>query len=112
MKKFRYAVYVLMFLIVGLSIGIIFASLFQCSPIPYAWDKTIEGGTCINELAYYRWMTPPNLLIDIGILILPLPVVWQLQTSLTQRIGLTVTFVMGSMLVFHLHVSLLFRLTS
>ena len=98
-KLFRITVYVLMFMVVGLCASIVIVSLFQCSPIAYAWDRTIKGGTCIDELAYFRWITPPNLIIDLALLILPLPMVWRLHTSVGQKAGLTLTFVTGSMSV-------------
>ena len=96
-RSFKIAVYVVMLLVVGLCSSIVFASLFQCSPITYAWDKTIRGGTCIDQLAYFRWITPPNLIIDVFMLILPLPMVWKLRTSYGQKVGLTFVFLTGSL---------------
>ena len=96
-KYFRLAVFVLVALVLGLCVSIIFAALFQCSPVAYAWNKSIKGGTCIDQLAYYRWITPPNLIIDLGILALPQPIIWGLHTSVEQKVGLTVTFLTASM---------------
>lgn len=89
-------VYFLMMLVSGLCIAIVFTATFQCSPVAYAWDKTIRGGTCINEQAYYRYISLPNVITDAVMLVLPLPLVWRLHTSLSQKIGLTVIFLTGS----------------
>ena len=95
-KPFRIGVYALMFLLAGLCISIALAAVFQCSPVAYAWDKHIKGGTCIDQVAYLRWHTVPNLLVDVVMLILPLPMIWKLNTSHGQKIGLMLTFLTGS----------------
>ena len=78
-------------------IEIIFVVSFWCKPLAYSWDKTVAGGTCIDQLAYFRYNTIPNILIDGAMLVLPLPSVWKLQTSTTQKLGLTVIFLTGIM---------------
>lgn len=30
-----------------------FASVFVCTPIRFFWDKSIIGGTCVNETAVW-----------------------------------------------------------
>jgi hypothetical protein len=80
-------------LVAGLCVSIMFTAIFQCSPIAYAWDKSIKRGTCINELNYFRWISLPNVITDLAMLILPLPLVWKLHTSSGQKVGLTVIFI-------------------
>ncbi|KAI4087714.1 MAG: hypothetical protein LQ344_006600 [Seirophora lacunosa] len=65
------------------------ASTFQCSPVTYQWDKSIEGGRCFDVLLFYRMVNVPNVVTDIAMLILPMPMVWKLHTSRPRRIGLT-----------------------
>lgn len=72
------------------------ASTFQCSPVTYQWDKSIEGGRCFDVLLFYRMVNVPNVVTDIAMLILPMPMVWKLHTSRPRRIGLTVCFLAGS----------------
>ena len=84
-----------MLVVSGYCIDIILVVSFGCSPVAYAWDKTITGGTCIDELAFSRYKTIPNILVDIFMLALPLPLVWKLQTSITQKLGLTAVFLTG-----------------
>ena len=95
-RSFRIGVYILIFLIAGLCISITMAATFQCSPVAYAWNKTIKGGTCFDQVAYLRWQTLPNVLVDVAMLVLPLPMIWRLNTSHGQKIGLTLTFLTGS----------------
>ena len=96
-KWFRISVFVLIFMDIGLGVSIVALAIFQCHPTAYLWNKAIHGGWCINQLACYRWISLPNIIIDVAMLVLPLPLVWRLQTSSENRVGLTVLFVVGSM---------------
>ena len=68
-----------------------------CRPFEYSWDKTIPGGKCANQMAAYRYISLPNILIDAIIMVLPLHVVWNLQMGFAHKVGLTVTFMTGCM---------------
>jgi len=95
-KPYQYAVYGIasvMFLNVVVDYIL---TLVTCKPIAFNWDITIVGGSCGDRMAAYRWISIPNILTDLFMLVLPLPVVWKLQTGNTQKIGLTATFLTGS----------------
>lgn len=96
-KIYRITVYILGLVMIALYISTIFISFFKCRPFAYSWDKSIHGGHCININKAYQWITFPNILTDAVILILPLPVIWRLHVSKNQKLGLTVTFLAGSM---------------
>jgi len=53
----------------------------------------------MNQSAYYRFTKIPNIATDVAMLAVPLPIVWKLQTSLLQKIGLTLIFMTGSVSV-------------
>ena len=75
-------------------------SIWQCSPTAFAWDKTIEGGYCaVNVQSHIRWGLFPNIVTDLAMLILPLPVVWRLHASSKVKAGLTISFLVGSVYV-------------
>ncbi|KAI6082199.1 hypothetical protein F4821DRAFT_219273 [Hypoxylon rubiginosum] len=73
----------------------VFAISFQCIPIEYNWDTTIAGGHCINigQLALVTSIL--NVLTDVAILVLPLPLVWRLNVTPKRRWGLIVLFALG-----------------
>ncbi|KAI4168742.1 MAG: hypothetical protein LQ343_006178 [Gyalolechia ehrenbergii] len=73
----------------------LFVAVFECSPVAYYWDKSIESGTCINQNQFYRWNGVANLLIDFAIWSLTLPVVWRLHLSTRQRLSLSFVFLLG-----------------
>ncbi|MCJ1378929.1 hypothetical protein MMC17_002028 [Xylographa soralifera] len=92
----RVTCYILIFIIVANWISFLFASTFQCSPIAYQWDKTIEGGTCFNIEAAFQASGAPNIATDAVILVLPIPTVWRLKASWVRKAGLMVVFLTGS----------------
>lgn len=94
-SRFRVAIYVLAFIVISWGLSDVFVAIFQCSPVRFAWDKAIQG-SCINQLAFYRWISMPNIVTDIVMLSLPMPMVWKLHCSVAQRVGLSAIFLMGS----------------
>lgn len=78
-------------------LGATVALFCMCMPLDFLWDKTIPDGHCIDINAGYRWSSLMNIITDVVMLILPLPVIWKIQTSMRLKIGLTLTFALGSM---------------
>jgi hypothetical protein len=76
-----------------------FSAIFQCWPVEYVWDKSIEGGHCVNQNALFQFWSVPNIATDTAMLVLPMPTIWNLQMSKIQKLGLTFTFLLGSMRV-------------
>ncbi|KAI9044584.1 uncharacterized protein KD926_000495 [Aspergillus affinis] len=95
--KFRMFAYAVGLIVLGHGIGVFFAAIFQCSPIAYTWDKTIQGGTCFDQQAFYRYVSPPNILTDVLILVMPMPFVWKLHTRTGQKLALTGVFLLGGL---------------
>lgn len=60
--------------IIGCVVGLFFAS-FGCRPMAFFWDKNIPGGVCVDVHALYMWVSIPNLITDLIMLILPIPLV-------------------------------------
>lgn len=70
---------------------------FRCSLVAYAWNKSIADGHCIDLVAYFRHYTLPNILTNSAMRFLPLPLLWQLNTSFGQKVVLTFIFEIGSL---------------
>lgn len=91
------ACWVVAALMIANCVGAMVAGFFICVPLNYLWDRTIPGGGhCINVNAWYRWSSLMNIITDVVMLILPLPVIWKIQISRKVKIGLTITFATGS----------------
>ncbi|CAD6594186.1 MAG: hypothetical protein ASARMPREDX12_008376 [Alectoria sarmentosa] len=96
-KWSRISCYVIGAVLVASCILNMILSIWQCSPPDYVWNKTIPNGFCRDNVqVHFRWGTFANIVTDVAMLILPLPVIWGLQIPPRVKIGLTVTFIIGS----------------
>ncbi|KAH5358932.1 hypothetical protein HBI49_140190 [Parastagonospora nodorum] len=94
MKGFRQACLVLGVISLGWTVSFLFVGIFQCNPIDRVYDRKIPG-TCIS-FAAHRWSNASlNLLTDLAIFILPMPVIMRLNMSFGSKIGLVILFSMG-----------------
>ena len=98
-KPYRRTTHLLIGAVVCTFLATGLTAMFQCIPLSYIWDKTNPNGRCFNVLAFYRWISLPNILTDTSMLILPIPMVWKLNASSNKKVGLTIGFLTGSMLV-------------
>jgi hypothetical protein len=78
-----------------------FASVFVetfafCKPVQYNWDKSIPGGYCVDEEPAYLGAGISNLLIDVLVVTLPMPMLWRLQMPLKKKIGVSAMFGLGA----------------
>ena len=96
-KAYRMIVYSLLAIVLATEIVTSIISLNLCRPFSFNWDRTIPGGSCYQETVFYEWGSFPNIVTDVAILILPMPVVWNLHTSNNMKVGLTLTFLLASM---------------
>lgn len=83
--------------IASVGVGVIqcFGIAFQCTPVAFFWDRTIPGGHCINMMAFFRFANIANLLTDILILAMPIPIVWSLRLDRQKKIGVCGLFLLG-----------------
>lgn len=74
----------------------IIATVVQCLPVRRAWDHEIAGN-CINLTAFWYANATANVLGDIFILGLPMPVIMNLNLPSRQRWGLALVFALGGL---------------
>ncbi|KAI9645957.1 hypothetical protein NHQ30_005394 [Ciborinia camelliae] len=99
MRYFRLLAYGFGGFTVAWVIMVVFVCAFQCFPVAYQWDKTIEGGKCINSWLFFTIGSSFDVLVDLALLILPLPAIWKLQLSILQKLSLIAIFCLGSLLI-------------
>ncbi|KAI1483618.1 hypothetical protein F4774DRAFT_366040 [Daldinia eschscholtzii] len=86
-----------MIVLVCASIAGGLADLFGCTPFSAHWGTPEEQATyCIDTEALFVWGSFPNIVTDVILLILPLPIVWNLHASTGFKVGLVITFLFGS----------------
>ncbi|KAI1662206.1 hypothetical protein F4813DRAFT_396903 [Daldinia decipiens] len=75
-------------------LGIIFGTVFMCDPVAKNYIPDMDG-RCVDTGALWIGSAVPSVLIDLFILVLPLPKIWGLQMSLAKRSGITLVFMLG-----------------
>ena len=76
-------------------IGYIINNFTICQPFAYTWDKTIDGGHCGDILAGWLASAIINVILDIAVIVLPMPMLWGLQMQVTKKILISGIFGLG-----------------
>ena len=95
-KKWLVGVAIFVFL---WAVSTIFAAIFQCMPIRLAWQKDLGHGKCVDLAALVVSTGVLNMLTDIIILIIPMPIVWSLKISNRQKVAVSAIFLLGGLYV-------------
>ncbi|KAF2005282.1 hypothetical protein P154DRAFT_425083 [Amniculicola lignicola CBS 123094] len=77
------------------GIWTLLGSIFICTPVAFFWDKTIPGGTCLNQALVWYMNAGVNIVTDFTILLLPMPIIRGLNIPKAQRRALMVIFALG-----------------
>ncbi len=73
---------------ISVSVGLL------CVPIERFWNRTIPG-KCMDLLSFSYFQNISNLVTDVIIFLLPVPLILRLQTSLQQKLALCGVFCIG-----------------
>lgn len=73
----------------------------RCWPVPFTWDKTLPGGTCINIPIFLAVNETINSVIDFVMIAMAIRIVTTLRMSLGEKIRLSILFSVGSLYVDH-----------
>ncbi|RJE18980.1 hypothetical protein PHISCL_08688 [Aspergillus sclerotialis] len=92
---YRWALYIISGIVCGYSISLVLALIFACNPVAKTWDVSITGGSCIDRNGVYIATAVFNIVTDLALIVLPVPVVITLQMPRIQKIGLLVLFTIG-----------------
>lgn len=101
--NFRITAYTTLGLCVAWFIASTTVAIIQCLPIHAAWDVQLQPPTgpaqCMDKQKLYWGVGISNLLLDVLILCLPMPVIWTLQLNKQRKLAITFIFLTGSMSV-------------
>jgi hypothetical protein len=95
-RVFRVICYAVGAIIISNWIATTVAGFLSCRPLSFFWTKQ---GNCFNINAFFRWGGFANILTDVCMLILPIPFVWKLHASTRLKLGISFTFMLGSLYV-------------
>ncbi|KAI9793356.1 MAG: hypothetical protein M1816_000248 [Peltula sp. TS41687] len=94
-QGFRLMVWIALAVTICNAIAFTFAVIFQCHPIKYNWNRLIPGGHCVNQTNMYVTGGSIGMALDIWTLLIPIPMVWELQMPRRQKVAFTIIFLLG-----------------
>ncbi|CZT24213.1 uncharacterized protein RCC_09931 [Ramularia collo-cygni] len=96
--RFRKLVYATIALNGAYAITFIFITIFQCAPVNYAWHKWdgTRPGSC-NSINAQSWASAIiNIILDIVVVALPMPMLWGMNLNLRKKLLVMLMFGVGS----------------
>ncbi|KAI3331709.1 hypothetical protein HD806DRAFT_478092 [Xylariaceae sp. AK1471] len=95
-RIYRAITYALIGIISATGAAVIITSLASCRPFSARWDPALFPTHCIDAPRFWQGASIPNVVTDVVMLVLPIPVVWHLHIDKKQKLALTGIFLLGS----------------
>ena len=70
--------------------------IFQCSPIPKAWNPTLDGW-CQNINSGLVFSPAVDFALNLAMLLLPIWMLWKLEIKIQKRLRAVTIFAVGIM---------------
>ncbi|KAI1215083.1 uncharacterized protein F4807DRAFT_466395 [Annulohypoxylon truncatum] len=93
-RRFRYFLWAVAVFVIAWALSIANVAIFQCRPIAYGWDPTIEG-SCLNYGLVVLVSGIINIITDFTILCMPIPLIWRLHATRQKKVELSIIFALG-----------------
>lgn len=95
-RVFRWVTYTTLLVVNAAGLAITLINIYRCSPINAAWVyPTPADAVCIDRVKLYLASVPVNIITDIAILLLPIPIITRMNLPLKQKMILVITFSIG-----------------
>jgi hypothetical protein len=94
-RPFRWAVYVMLFIVISWTLGYAFSNLFTCWPVT-ALIEPFYGNKCVNVIPMWLSVVYTDIIVDFAILVLPIPMVLRLRLPWPQKFGVLAMFALGA----------------
>ncbi|KAG9236839.1 hypothetical protein BJ875DRAFT_523745 [Amylocarpus encephaloides] len=96
--KSRYAILFMMALVILWMVGYWMSAIFICGNDFGAFFGNTKGlkEKCGDVLLWLYTLAITDLVTDLGVLVLPLPLLWKLQIAMRKKIAISVVFALGS----------------
>jgi hypothetical protein len=79
------------------TISTLIAAFTICRPFAANYDMSLAATHCGDREGLFVWASFPNIISDLIILVMPLPIVIHLKINTRLKMGLLLTFVVGSL---------------
>lgn len=90
----RWALWITGGLVVAWLLQAVISAVFQCIPVQKAWYPALLGH-CLDTREWYLSSALSSVILDLIILILPMPSLWGLQMRWQKKLLLTAVFAVG-----------------
>ncbi|KAI1413018.1 hypothetical protein F5Y13DRAFT_199502 [Hypoxylon sp. FL1857] len=97
-KWLRWACRFMLTCIIMYCIASVTVTIFQCTPVTKAFDKSLEG-TCVSNGKFWYANAGFSIATDVIILTIPMPLVYALQIPKVQKAALMMVFALGVFVV-------------
>ncbi|KAF4766496.1 hypothetical protein N7455_005705 [Penicillium solitum] len=95
-KVFQCANYVTLFVVNAAGFALTMVNVFQCRPIGAVFLSDVPAhATCTDIVTLYLSSSPVNIITDLAILLLPMPLLTKMRLPFKQKIILVITFSFG-----------------
>ena len=82
--------------VLSYSIAQCLVEVFECSPVNSLWNPQVKG-ECIDLSSELIASSVLNVVTDVFLLVLPLPILWRLQISMKRKLELIGIFLLGGL---------------
>jgi hypothetical protein len=76
-------------------LAVILEALLLCRPLAFNWDKTIPDGVCGDNQLGFLVTGILNMIIDVFVVSLPMPMLWGLQMPTAKKVAISGIFGIG-----------------
>ena len=70
--------------------------VFQCQPVHAFWQPQVQHH-CFDQMAYYIAHGSLNLVTDVFVVLMPIPILWSLQLPTARKSGLVAVFLLAGL---------------
>lgn len=95
-KIFRWLNWAVLIVVDVVGLALTFVNIFQCNPLEAALRGDDAGSKCIDIVTLYLSSAPVNIITDLTLLFLPMPVFTGMRLPRKQKIILVITFGFGA----------------
>ena len=93
-KAWRWTYYIILIVTTAWPFASTLSTILQCQPVQKYWLPSTPG-TCSAQLGIFVWSAVSSVVIDIAILIVPLPPIWELHLKTSRKLAIAFVFILG-----------------
>ncbi|RAL14059.1 PTH11-like integral membrane protein [Aspergillus homomorphus CBS 101889] len=97
-RRFRLACYVVLGIVAAYGTWAVVSGFLNCVPVARFWDRTVSG-YCLSFEAVWFFNASMNIVTDVTLLVMPMPLLSRLQLPRAQKFALMGVFAIGGLVV-------------